>query len=127
MDHPMSRLGFEEKSFNTCKVESNRSPKPLCQQLYVARLNFQVMCRNSTGTVERVTLTPLNSTKLRWKKGSKRGFTSTNSSGFGRLGFVTSYPSINGHLYLYLGSKIARKRFRDQWKLILPQSWCLAQ
>ncbi len=127
LDHPLEKIGFEERSFNSCKVESNKSAKPLCQNLYVARLNFQVMCRDSTGTVERVTLTPLNSQKLRWKKGAKRGVTSTNAKGFGSLGFVTDYPSANGHLYLYLGSKIARKRFKDQWKLILPKSWCLSQ
>lgn len=127
MDHPIETIGFQERAFNTCQVASNRSQSPSCQQLYVARLNFQVMCRDSTGTVERVNLTPLNSQRLRWKKGAKRGVTSTNSSGFGSLGFVTRYPSSDGHLYLYLGSKIARKRFRDQWKLILPKSWCLSQ
>lgn len=127
MDHPLEKLGFQERSFNTCKVNSNKSPKPLCQTLYVARLNFQVMCRDSTGTVQRVNLTPLHSRKLRWKKGRKRGRTSTNSAGFGSMGFVTDYPSINGHLLLYLGPKIARKRFRDNWKLILPKSWCQSQ
>ena len=127
MDHPMENLGFQERSFNTCKIKSNRSQKPHCERLYVARLNYQVMCRDSTGTVERVNLTPLKSQRLRWKKGGKRGLTSTNSSGFGRLGFITKYPSKNGALYLYLGHKIARKRFKDKWKLILPKSWCLSQ
>jgi hypothetical protein len=127
LDHPLEQIGFQERAFNTCQVAANRSKRPLCQRLYVTRLNFQVMCRHSTGTVERVRLTPLTSQKLRWKKDRKRGFTSTNRSGFGSLGFITPYSSRNGHLYLYLGSKIARKRFLDQWKLILPHSWCLAQ
>ncbi len=124
LDHPVENIGFQERSFNTCQVEANRSKRPYCENLYVARLNFQVMCRDSTGTVERVNLTPLYSSQLRWKGASKRGITSTNSRGFGSLGFVTKTPSSSGHLYLYLGHKIARKRFRDRWKLILPQSWC---
>ncbi len=127
MNHPLETLGFQEKAFNTCEVKSNRSTAPLCKRLYVARLNFQVMCRESTGTVQKVNLTPLNSQKLRWKNGARRGFTSTDDRGYGSLGFVTRRPSSNGHLYLYLGSKIARKRFRDRWKLILPKSWCLSQ
>ena len=86
------------------------------------------MCRNSTGTVQSVTLTPLFSNKLRWKnKHGKRGLTSTDGRGYGSLGFISSNPANNGYLYLYLGSKIARKRFRDKWKLILPMSWCDSQ
>lgn len=127
MNHPLETLGFQEQAFDTCQVSSNRSKTPYCQKLYVARLNFQVMCRDSTGTVEKVNLTPLTSQRLRWKRGRKRGLTSTNSQGYGSLGFVTRHPSKNGHLYLYLGSKIARKRFLDKWKLILPKSWCLSQ
>lgn len=127
MDHPQHQVGYTEKSFNACKVESNRSKNPSCERLYVSRLNFQVMCRDSTGTVERVNLTPLNSGKLRWKRQGQRGYTSTNTQGYGSLGFVTPYSTRNGFLYLYLGNKIARKRFKDQWKLILPMSWCLSQ
>ena len=127
MDHPIEAIGYQEKSFNTCKVLSNKSPAPFCQRLYVGRLNFQVMCRDSTGTVEKVRLTPLKSGRLRWKKAGKRGLTSTNSNGFGSLGFVTSSSSKRGKLYLYLGSKIALKRFSDNWRLILPKSWCTNQ
>lgn len=128
MDHPMESVGFREKSFNTCQIESNHSPAPQCQQLYISRLNFQVMCRNSTGTVQSVQLTPLFSNKLRWKnKHGKRGLTSTNGRGYGSLGFISQYPANDGYLYLYLGSKIARKRFQDKWKLILPMSWCDSQ
>jgi hypothetical protein len=127
MDHPMEQVGFTERPFNTCQVKANRSPRPQCQRLYVTRLNFKLMCRHSTGTVERVNLTPLFTRKLRWKGGRMRGYTSTNSKGFGSLGFITPTSSRYGHLYLYLGSKIARKKFQDQWKLVLPESWCLDQ
>ena len=128
LDHPLEDIGYQERAFNTCGIDANRSKNPSCKRLYVGRLNFQVMCRDSTGTVSKVRLTPLNSKKLRWKKmGGKRGLTSTNSRGFGSLGFVSPYSSRNGHLYLYLGSKIARKRFNDRWKLILPKTWCQSQ
>ena len=128
LNYPLSRLGYEERGFNTCKIKSNKSTSPSCKNLYLTRLNFQVMCRDSTGTVEKVNLTPLHSRKLRWKKkGGKRGVTATNSRGFGSLGFISNYPAKNGYLYLYLGSKIARKRFLDNWKLILPKSWCDSQ
>lgn len=125
MDQPINNLGFQEKSFNTCSIESNRSKSPHCQRLYVSRLNFQVVCRDSTGTVERVNLTPLTSDRLRWKKqGGKRGLASTDNDGFGRLGFITKRPSEHGYIYFYLGSKIARKRFKDNWKVVLPKNWC---
>lgn len=124
MSHPLEKLGYQEKSFNTCQIQSNKSQRPLCKKMYVSRLNFHVMCRDSTGTVEKVTLEPLSQKMLRWKGGPKRGRTSTDSRGYGSLGFVSKYPSSNGHLYFYLGSKIARKRFKDNWKLILPKSWC---
>ncbi len=128
MDHPNEQIGFQEQAFNTCEIKSNRSSNPDCQRLYLSRLNFQVMCRNSTGTVQKVNLKPLYSRKLRWKnKSGKRGYTSTNGQGFGSLGFISSYPANSGYLYLYLGSKVARKRFKDTWKLILPMSWCDSQ
>jgi hypothetical protein len=127
VNHPLSTLGYQERSFNSCSVKANRSTQPYCQQLYLGRINYQVMCRDSTGTVDRVTLTPLYSQKLRWKSGVIRGETKTNASGFGQVGFISPNSTAFGHLYLYLGSKIARKQFRDNWKLILPKSWCLDQ
>lgn len=124
MSRPIERIGYQEQSFNTCEVQANRSKSPSCKQLYLGQLNFQAMCRQSTGTVSRVTLTPLHKPRLRWKKGYKRGLTSTNSKGYGNLLFLSNRSSRNGHLYLYLGSKIARKKLQDRWKLILPRSWC---
>lgn len=124
LNHPVEQIGFQEKSFNTCQISSNRSPKPDCQTLYIGRLNFHAMCRDSTGTVETVQLTPLTTQNLSWKNGQKRGLTQTNNNGFGSLDFITPQSSRNGHLYLYLGNKVARKRFLDKWKMVLPGNWC---
>lgn len=124
MDQPIERIGYQERVFDTCEVKANKSENPKCERLYVSRLNYHVMCRDSTGTVERVQLRPLSHKKLRWKSSRKRGFSSTNSKGYGSLGFITRSPASSSHLYFYLGSKIARKKFRDKWKLVLPKSWC---
>lgn len=127
LNPPISSLGYKEKSFNTCQIKSNQSETPFCQRLYLGVVNFQVMCRQSTGTVQKVNLVPLHSQSLRWKSAGKRGRTQTNPKGYGQVSFISKYSSLRGHLYLYLGSKIARKRFHDQWKLILPKSWCLSE
>ncbi len=118
------KLGYEEKIFNTCQIKSNRSPRPYCENLYFSQLHFHLMCRDSTGTVETVRLTPLSSNKLRWKSHGHRGLTQTNSQGFGKLDFVSKNSALRDHLYFYIGNKIARKSFNDYWKLILPQAWC---
>jgi hypothetical protein len=124
MDRPLSQLGFQEKSFNTCEIKSNNSTRPLCQRLYLVRLNFHILCRDSVGTVSTVNLQPFHSNRLRWRQQGFRGVTSTTPSGFGSLGFISPHSSAAGHLYFYLDGKIARKSLRDNWKLVLPQSWC---
>ena len=125
MDQPVHEIGFTEKSFNSCDIKSNRSEKPICQRLYLGRVNFQVMCRDSTGTVEKVNLEPLDEGNLRWKQGRHRGYTRTNSMGYGSIEFISTRSSMNQALYLYLGRKVARKSLKDMWKLILPKNWCL--
>lgn len=124
MDHPVEEIGFQEKYFNTCQVSANRSTNPDCQNLYVGRLNFHAMCRDSTGTVDTVQLTPLFTQQLNWKSGKKRGRAQTNANGFGSLDFISPQSSRNGHLYLYLGNKVARKQLLDKWKMVLPGTWC---
>lgn len=125
MDAPLQEIGFQEKSFNTCEVQSNRSEKPICQRLYLGKLNFQVMCRDSTGTVEKVNLEPLDHGNLKWKRGTHRGYARTNSMGYGSIEFVSTSSNMNQALYIYLGRKVARKSLKDMWKLILPKNWCL--
>jgi len=124
MGRGIQTLGYDEKLFNTCKVKSNKSPRPYCENLYFSQLHFQMMCRDSTGTVDTVQLTPLFSDQLRWKSHGHKGFTQTNSQGFGRLDFVSKQSARQDHLYFYIGNKIARKSLKDFWKLILPQAWC---
>lgn len=124
MNTPIEKIGYQEKAFDTCSIESNRSSAPLCQKLYLSHLNYQVMCRESTGTVNKVNLTPLSTQAMRWRSPGKRGYTKTNQQGYGQVGFISSNPASASYLYFYLGSKIARKRFSDQWKLILPKNWC---
>lgn len=125
MNSPFTKIGFIEKSFNSCQIKSNRSKKPLCRRLYLGKVNYHVMCRRSTGTVQKVTLRPLNQSQLRWKRGPYKGYTKTNASGFGTIYFISKKPSNNKAMYLYLGHKVARKRLQDMWKLILPNSWCI--
>ena len=125
LDQPLHEIGFREKSFNSCDIKSNRSEKPLCQRLYLGRVNFQVMCRDSTGTVEKVNLEPLDEGNLRWKRGTYKGYTRTNADGYGSIEFISTRSSMNQALYLYLGRKVARKSLKDMWKLILPKNWCL--
>lgn len=124
MNSPFNKIGFTEKSFNSCQVKSNRSRNPKCKRLFLGKVNYHVMCRRSTGTVEKVSLRPLTKSLLRWKRGPYRGTTSTNSKGFGTIYYISRSPSRNKALYLYLGKKVARKRLQDMWKLILPNSWC---
>lgn len=125
MNSPPENVGYVEKSFNTCEVDANKSDHPSCQKLYLSRLNYQVVCRDSTGTVEKVNLTPMDSQKMRWRSPGKRGYTKTDKNGYGQVGFISRRPASQSYLYLHLGSKIARKRFKDNWKLVLPKSWCL--
>ncbi|MCB0377706.1 MAG: hypothetical protein KDD33_04375 [Bdellovibrionales bacterium] len=117
-------LGYYEKPFNACQVKANKSPNPSCEDLYLGVVNFHVMCRDSTGTVEKVNLFPLHSTDIRWKRGTHKGRTVTDKDGFGSVQFITRNSSRNASMYLYLGRKVARKQFKDYWKLILPMSWC---
>ncbi|MCJ8275995.1 MAG: hypothetical protein HRT44_06960, partial [Bdellovibrionales bacterium] len=93
MNSPFNKVGFVEKSFNSCRIRSNRSPRPKCQRLFLGKVNYKVMFRRSTGTVQTVNLRPLNNSRLRWKKGKQKGYTRTNSQGFGSIYYITPTPS----------------------------------
>lgn len=124
MTNSFDQLGYQEKLFNTCEIKSNRSPRPFCENLYLSQLHFQMMCRDSTGTVEKVTLEPLISDQLRWKSRNIKGSARTNNEGFGRLDFISKQSSHKEALYFSIGNKMARKSFKDYWRLILPKNWC---
>ena len=124
MDRENSTLGYMERSFNTCQVQSNRSSSPRCVNLFYSSLNIKLGCRNNSGVVRSQNLVPLQVQSIRWKSGRHGGLVSTDALGFGQIRFVSHRSIKHSPMTLYVGSRMLYKRLKDSWGIVLPRKWC---
>jgi hypothetical protein len=118
------KVGYQEKSFDTCKVQSNFSSNPLCERLYLGVLHFQMVCRTNDAIVKRKDMLPLQSQNIRWKRGYLRGLASTDEQGYGTIKFITDVSSLFRPVIFRFQGHVVFKRLKDQWQMVLPNHWC---
>ena len=113
-------LGFAEKPFSACQEGG------ICQPRYFSVVHFQLLCRDSEGTVSSVpTLTPLTSDRVRWQLGGQTGGTSTDRNGFGQFTLVSDRPTRGQRLILRIGQQFMGFTISEVSKVVLPQNFCI--
>ncbi|MBC87118.1 MAG: hypothetical protein CL677_08040 [Bdellovibrionaceae bacterium] len=117
-------IGFHQTAFNPCDLGFVSRQ---CGTQYVAAINFQLLCRASTGTTELVThaeLHPLDYGDVKWQIAGQRGFLRTDGQGMGQIRLVTRKSARKNRLILISNGQTLGLRAGEIRKIVLPQEWC---
>lgn len=121
MNRQPNDLGYREKSFNPCNYGLDEN----CDSQYLTVVNFQLLCRDSEGTVSAVpTLKPIVHPRITWSLAGQNGSTPTDRNGYGNLAVVSSRPLRGHRLVLRKGAHYVGVSVNEVNKLVLPVNWC---
>lgn len=128
MDRDIDQLGYKEKAFNTCEMGFGFSRSQNCRTEYLAIIHFQLLCRDSQGTIStaltREDMQPLSGRTIQWTLNKKTASTVLGHDGHGqiRMSFAKSprYQRLklsanNDALYLKAG---------EIKRIVTPSNWC---
>ncbi|NJL24139.1 MAG: hypothetical protein HC902_02475 [Calothrix sp. SM1_5_4] len=117
-------LGFQEKSFNPCS--HGRAPAQGCKNQYFTVVHFQLLCRDSEGSVSTVPLrlAPITSDRVSWKVGGRSGGTRTDKDGYGQLAVLSERSTRGQRLILRIGPQFVGLTVNEVSKIVLPKNFC---
>jgi len=128
LDRSASNLGFAERLFDTCQAGYGFSKSHNCRQRYYVVIHFQLMCRNSEGTVSEIVraadLQANANRSIRWTLKDMSGTISTDSDGFSQIRVMTVKSQKQQRLKLAVASDFLYLRAGEVDKIVTPQSWC---
>jgi hypothetical protein len=115
-------LGYQEKSFDTCQMGLRGE----CGRKYLAVVNFQLMCRETEGTVSTfpLELHPIVAPVLRWSMGRASGETQTDVNGYGQIAVITDRPLSHSRLLLKKERLFVAITAGEITRIVLPKNWC---
>lgn len=123
-----NRLGYAEKSFNTCEVGYGYSSTHNCRALKFVVIHFQLMCRDSEGTVtEAITaadIQPIARQSVKWVLKNANGRLLTDSEGYGQIAMVSSISQRYERLRLTVRTDFLFMKAGEITQMITPKSWC---
>jgi hypothetical protein len=121
-------LGYVERPFNTCEVGYGYSKSHHCRQKYFVVIHFQLMCRDSEGTVSQVVraadMQANSNRSVRWNLKDLAGHVSTDSEGYGQIAAVSGQSQKQNRLKLVVASDFLYLRAGEVQKIVTPRSWC---
>jgi hypothetical protein len=128
MNIPVENLGYHEKQFNSCRVGYGSSSNQNCQPLFFVVVNYQLLCRQSSGTVS-VTiqsdeLPPVRDQRITWNLHSQKGHHQTNEEGFGQLQGVFPISQRHQRLKISTGTDFLYAKAGDLKQALTPKDWC---
>ncbi len=121
-------VGYVEKSFETCKVGYGYSTSRNCQRAVFVTIQFQILCRDSEGTVSqaisRSEMRPLSGRTLRWQLKKSRGSMELDGEGFGRLDAIVAASHRLERLKISVDNDFVYVRAGELRRLVTPRNWC---
>jgi hypothetical protein len=122
------KLGYFEKTFNTCKAGSGYSATHNCENLNYVVIHYRLRCRDTEGTTSEIVteanIEDIANADIKWTLKDQTGIAQTNGGGYGetRAVFKTSpkrerFIVSNGTSFLYL-------RANEITTVIAPKNWC---
>ncbi len=125
---PAEKLGFFEKSFNTCRVGSGYLSNANCRNLNYIVIHFRVRCRDTEGTTsEIVTEANLRDNANRdmiWTLKNKSGEIVTNAEGYGEIREVYQGSPKTERIRVSDGKRFLYLRANELTTAIVPNNWC---
>jgi hypothetical protein len=123
-----SWLGYAEKAFDTCQVGYGYSKVHNCRAKHFVVVHFQMLCRDSEGTVSEVVksadLIKNADRKVRWSLKDLNGTTETDGLGYGQIRVISSQSQKQQRLKLAVENDFLYMRAGEVTKIVTPRTWC---
>lgn len=130
LDRSPEELGFAEKSFNTCEAGYGYSRNSNCHTKHFVVLHFQLMCRDSEGTISTILtdadLTPIARKSVRWNLKGLSGTVQTDGEGYGQIVVASPRSQRNERIKLAVSNDFLYTRAKEIKRVITPRPWCFA-
>jgi len=125
-----TKIGFFEKSYNTCNIGHGYLQNENCRNLFMTVIRFQIVCRpeikDPNKIISQRDLTPVANKKLKWKLGpSITGTSETNNGGYGQLIAISSQSQKNQRLKINSGHDFLLIKSHEIDQVVTPPDWCL--
>jgi hypothetical protein len=128
LERPATQLGYAERAFNTCEVGYGFSKSHNCRQRYMVVVHFQMMCRNSEGTVSEIVrpadLQPNSNRNVRWSLKNESGATTTDYEGMSQVRLISAQSQKQQRFKLTVESDFLYLRAGEVNRIVTPRSWC---
>ncbi len=128
LNRPKQELGYSEKTFDTCQAGYGFSASNNCRRETFVAINFQILCRDSEGTVSVAIshheLKPLSGRSVKW---GMRGASETmrlDGEGYGQILRTFSRSQRTERLKLTADNDFVYVRASEAKRLVVPRNWC---
>ena len=130
LERSFESLGFQEKAFQTCSAGNGFSNHQNCQIKYFVVIHFQLMCRDSEGTISTILtiadLQPVSQQPVIWTLKNSSSSVQTDDRGYGQIRMISSIPQNQQRLKLSVGNDFLYTRAGEITRVATPPSWCAA-
>lgn len=122
------KLGYIEKSFDTCTAGHGFSHSENCHKEFFVLMHFQLKCRETDEAppegVSAMDTHPIGNHPIRWALDNKQGIVQTDSDGYGQI--RTSYVKRPGskHIKLSSDTHFLYVKAKDLDRIVTPPIWC---
>lgn len=121
-------LGFAERKFNTCDAGFGFSRSNNCQSKYFVVIHFQLLCRDSEGTISRALsssdMRPISQRAVTWNLKPSIGRLETDGDGYGQIRMIASSSQRQQRLKLTVGNDFLYMRANEITQVVTPAPWC---
>ncbi len=128
LDRPVEKLGFKEKSFATCTAGYGYSNSSNCRTDFFVSIYFQLLCRNSEGTVqtalEKHEMFPLSDRLIKWSMKKVQGNVKLDGEGYGQIKMAFRSSQKNQRLKINVGNDFLYLRANEITRVVTPKAWC---
>lgn len=128
MKQHKENLGYNEKSFNTCKVGSGFKSTEDCKNLIYANINFRLRCRDTEGTTSEIVteanIRDIENQNIQWKLANEKEDITTSNGGYGSVRGIFKKSPRTDRLILSNGSSFLYLRANEITTVVAPSNWC---
>jgi hypothetical protein len=128
LERSFQDLGYSEKAFDTCKVGYGYSGTKHCRREIFVVLHFQLVCRDSEGTVsqgvDKVDMRALADRSVKWNLKGISGTVKTDGEGFGQIQTTSPFSQRTQRVKLAVGPEFLYMRANEITKVVTPKPWC---
>lgn len=128
LNRDITKLGYTEKAFQTCGAGYGYSASQDCRQDYFVVVHFQLLCRDSEGTISTPLgvedMRPLSRRSVTWNLAGTSAEMQLDNEGFGQ--FRTTYHSSprQQRLKITADNDFLYLRAGEINRVVAPGNWC---